>query len=487
MEYKPLQFLENTYPNPNNYVSTGVEKTTLNGIYPEKNKIDFNLPSITELKYVEGTEFNFVLAIFKDYKDTKPVYYTSEQYYYTLQNSILEGNPYFSQASFNPQNIVSYVIEPPLKVYTPLHKEEIKPRVNMRQNIFINTGSFVEYDNLVTYIDWMVSQVSPLDDDNFGVLKAETIAGWDVLNGNYATGEISTGVSASFGIGAESVLITEVEGNDLKFQQQKLDRLKKEIENLQKVINTKNGFVYNTSFAFYSTAFVIVNEKMYSTSPTLKRNKSDKTQELVQTLTTELNNLQKEISNTESSIADINKSLTDSAKAAADKAKALLGQATNLLGKIPKIPKLPAIPQIPKLPSLSDIGAGLLAALPVLPALPKLPKIKLPSFKFPKLPKLKKKEPKQPKKFKNKAKAGLAGLQDAANSAQGAVAGAQSKAMNTMGNINKGMITNVTNVNGGTMTTKTITSATLGKGETEASVLADIAKSMEEIAAYKKF
>ena len=103
-------------------------------------------------------------------------------------------------------------------MYSPLHKEEIKPRVNVRQNIFINTGSFVDYDNLVTYIDWMVSQVSPLDDDNFGVLKAETIAGWDVLNGNYATGEISTGVSASFGIGAESVLITEVEGNDLKFQ-----------------------------------------------------------------------------------------------------------------------------------------------------------------------------------------------------------------------------------------------------------------------------
>ena len=424
MEYKPLQFLENTYPNPNNYVSTGVEKTTLNGIYPDKNKIDFNLPSISELKYVEGTEFNFVLAIFKDYKDTKPVYYTSEQYYYTLQNSILEGNPYFSQASFNPQNIVSYVIESPLKVYAPLHKEEIKPRVNVRQNIFINTGSFVEYDNLVTYIDWMVSQVSPLDDDNSGVLKAETIAGWDVLNGNYATGEISMGVSASYGIGAEFVLVTETEEYDLKFQQQKLDRLKKEIENLQKVINTKNGFVYNTSFAFYSTAFVIVNEKMYSTSPTLKRNKSDKTQELVQTLTTELNNLQKEISNTESSIADINKSLTDSAKAAADKAKALLGQATNLLGKIPKIPKLPAIPQIPQLPSLAAIGAGLIAALPALPALPKLPKIKLPSFKFPKLPKLKKKEPKQPKKFKNKAKAALAGLQGAA----GAVAGAATAA-----------------------------------------------------------
>ena len=425
MEYKPLQFLENTYPNPNNYVSNGVEKTTLNGIYPEKNKIDFNLPSISELKYVEGTEFKFILAIFKDYKDTKPVYYTSETYYNTLQNSILEGNPYFSQASFNPQNIISYVLETPLKVYSPLYQEEIKPRVNVRQNIFINSGSIVDYDNLVTYIDWMVSSVSPLDDENFGVLKPETIAGWDILNGNYADGTISTGVSASYGIGAEFVLVTGEEEEDLKFQQQQLDRLKKEIPNLQKAISTKNGFVYNTSFGLYGTTYVIVNEKKYSTSPTLRKNKSDKTQELVQTLTTELNNLQKQISDIESNIVNINKSLSDSAKAAADKQKALLGQAANLLGKIPKIPKLPAIPQIPQLPTLAAIGAGLIAALPALPALPKLPKLpKLPSLKFPKLPKLKKKVPKQPKKFKNKAKAGLAALQAAAAAAAAAGAAA---------------------------------------------------------------
>jgi hypothetical protein len=433
MEYKPLQFLENTYPNPNNYVSTGVEKTTLNGIYPEKNKIEFNLPSISELKYVEGTEFNFVLAIFKDYKDTKPVYYTSEQYYYTLQNSILEGNPYFSQASFSPQNIVSYVIESPLKVYAPLHKEEIKPRVNVRQNIFINTGSFVDYDNLVTYIDWMVSPVSPLDDDNFGVLKAETIAGWDVLNGNYATGEISMGVSASYGIGASTVFITTNDQPDteLKFQQEKLAKLEKEIINLQKAISSKNGFIYARFLGLWTRAYVIVNEKRYETGTIAYLNKSDKTNQLVQQLTKDLNILQKQFSDTESTIATINKTLSDSAKAAADKAKDLLGQATNLMAKIPKIPKLPAIPQIPKLPSLSDIGAGLLAALPVLPALPKLPKIKLPSFKFPKLPKLKKKEPKQPKKFKNKAKAGLAALQAgaaAAAAAAAAVAGAAAAA-----------------------------------------------------------
>lgn len=435
MEYTPLQFLENTYPNPNNYVPSGVEKTTLNGLYPEKNKIEFNLPSVSELKYVEGTEFQFILAIFKDYKDTSPIYYTSEQYYYTLQNSILEGNPYFSQASFSPQNIISYVLETPLKVYSPLHKEEIKPRVNIRQNIFINTGSFVEYDNLVTYIDWMVSPVSPLDDDNFGVLKAETIAGWDVLNGNYATGEISMGVSASYGIGASMVITTtddqSADNAQLKFQQEKLAKLEKEIINLQKAISSKNGFIYARVIGLYTKAYVIVNEKRYETGEVAKVNKSDKTQELVQKLTTDLNNLQKQFSDTESTISTINKSLSDSAKAAADKAKDLLGQATNLMAKIPKIPKLPPIPQIPQLPTLAAIGAGLLAALPALPALPKLPKIKLPSFKFPKLPKLKKKEPKQPKKFKNKAKAALAGLQAgaaAAAAAAAAVAGAAAAA-----------------------------------------------------------
>ena len=431
MEYKPLQFLENTYPNPNNYVSTGVEKTTLNGIYPEKNKIEFNLPSISELKYVEGTEFKFVLAIFNDYKDTKPVYYTSELYYNTLQNSILEGNPYFSQASFSPQNIISYVIESPLKVYSPLHKEEIKPRVNVRQNIFINTGSFVDYDNLVTYIDWMVSPVSPLDDDNSGVLKAETIAGWDVLNGNYATGEISMGVSASYGIGASTVFITTDDQPDteLKFQQEKLAKLEKEIINLQKAISSKNGFIYARFLGLWTRAYVIVNEKRYETGKVAYLNKSDKTNELVQKLTTDLNSLQRQFSDTESTIATINKSLGDSAKAAADKAKALLGQVTNLSSKIPKIPKLPAIPQIPQLPTLAAIGAGLLAALPALPALPKLPKLpKLPSLKFPKLPKLKKKEPKQPKKFKNKAKAALAAAQAAAAAAAAGVAAATAAA-----------------------------------------------------------
>jgi hypothetical protein len=433
MDYKPLQFLENTYPNPNNYVSNGVEKTTLNGIYPEKNKIEFNLPSISELKYVEGTEFKFILAIFNDYKDTKPVYYTSELYYNTLQNSILEGNPYFSQASFNPQNIVSYVLETPLKVYSPLHQEEIKPRVNVRQNIFINSGSIVDYDNLVTYIDWMVSPVSPLDDDNFGVLKAETIAGWDVLNGNYADGTTTTGVSASFGIGASTVFITTDDQTgtnaELKFQQEKLAKLEQQILNLQKAISSKNGFIYNRFLGLWTLAYVIVNEKRYETGGGAYLNKSDKTNQLVQKLTTDLNSLQKQFSDTESTIANINKSLSDSAKAAADKAKAFAGQVTNLSSKIPKIPKLPAIPQIPQLPTLAAIGAGLLAALPALPALPKLPKLpKLPSLKFPKLPKLKKKEPKQPKKFKNKAKAALAAAQAAAAAAAAGVAAATAAA-----------------------------------------------------------
>ena len=85
MEYTPLQFLENTYPSPNNYVPSGVEKTTLNGIYPEKNKIDFNLPSISELKYVEGTEFNLN-------EEEHIITYANENYFYYISCIILFNN-----------------------------------------------------------------------------------------------------------------------------------------------------------------------------------------------------------------------------------------------------------------------------------------------------------------------------------------------------------------------------------------------------------
>jgi hypothetical protein len=355
-----------------------------------------------------------------------------------------------------------------------------------------------------------------LDEPNYGVLKPETIAGWDQLVGNYADGQLGEGISGSFGIGAEFVELTNTDlktaENDLAKQKAELEKITKDIAAIEEVIRTKNGFVYGKAAA---PTTVTINGNVYSYSSKLYTyvlgNNNTKGGFLINLLRDTINSLNARKKGLENAITQSISSVNNAKSAS--KPPIDLNALKNLLPpKIPKIPKLPDIPKIPKLPSLDSLGGMIIAALPALPALPKLSLPKFPSFKFPKLPKFKKKEPNEPKKYKIKKKKGLAGLQDAASSAQGAVAGAQSAAagavssakgavagaqsaaagvvanaqsvaMNTVGNINAGMITNVTNVGGGTLTTTTITSAILGKGETEASILADIAKSAAEVAA----
>ena len=131
MEYKRLTNLQNTYPQTGNYISdqfsslsrvSGLlqyesngaqEKAKINlfGKYADKNVLPFTTKTLKNLNWVEGTNFRFILAIFKDYNDTSPVYYTSQNYYNDLNSSLIEANPYFLQASFDSANIVSFVYE----------------------------------------------------------------------------------------------------------------------------------------------------------------------------------------------------------------------------------------------------------------------------------------------------------------------------------------------------------------------------------------
>ena len=131
MEYKRLNNLQNTYPQTGNYISDqflsltkvngllqyesngAQEKAKINlfGRYADKNVLPFTTKTLKNLNYVEGTNFRFILAIFKDYNDTSPVYYTSQTYYNDLNSALIEGNPYFLQASFDSANIISFVYE----------------------------------------------------------------------------------------------------------------------------------------------------------------------------------------------------------------------------------------------------------------------------------------------------------------------------------------------------------------------------------------
>jgi hypothetical protein len=259
MEYSKLSNLENTYPQTANYVVSPADASLVSfyGLYADKNKLDFKLPSLKELKFVANTNFRFILAIFKDYTDKTPVYYTSEKYLNDLQAAEVEGNVYFLQSSFANTNIVSYVYEDIIKMVDSMKPLEQKSRVDFRINIFSGVSGSVDYDNLVTYIDWLVDKQSPLDDINFGVLHPETISGWNVFDGNFATGEIKTTISASYGIGSQFVSIfdsTQLDlESDLKLQREKLERIQKQIDAFNLEIKTKSNYKYPDLINPYTT------------------------------------------------------------------------------------------------------------------------------------------------------------------------------------------------------------------------------------------
>lgn len=451
MEYTRISNLENAYPQPGNYILNKADKSISNlyGVYADKNKLDFKLPSLVDIKSVEGTNFRFILAIFKDYQDTKPAYYTSDKYLNDLIAAAAEGNPYFLQASFANTNIVSYVYEDIIKMVDSMKPLEQKSRVDFRINIFSGVSGSVDYDNLVTYIDWLVDKQSPLDDVNFGVLEPTKISGWNVFDGNFSTGEIKTTISASYGIGSQFVSIfdsTKLDfESDLKLQREKLERIQRQIDVINLEIKTKSNYKYPDLINAYTTigGSRYNARKDVNTFRRIRGNSGDireRQQYVTERLTEELNILNTQKISAEQAVGEAQNKFNAAKKAAEDtinkaksEAERLKNLAGDLMNKIPKIPKLPAIPKIPKLPTLAALGAMALALVPPLPALPKLPSLpKKPSFKLPPLKLFKPKKPKEPKKIKKNKGKGIKGalgdLQNAVNSAQGAVVGAAAAA-----------------------------------------------------------
>jgi uncharacterized protein YjbJ (UPF0337 family) len=326
---------------------------------------------------------------------------------------------------------------------------EQKSRIDFRINIFAGVSGSVDYDNLVTYIDWLVDKQSPLDDINFGVLEPTTIAGWNALDGNFATGEVKTTISASYGIGSQFVSILDSTTldyeSDLKFEREKLEKIQKQIDAFNLEIKTKSNYKLPDLINAYTTVEGVkyVARTDVNTLRRIRGNSNDvreRQKYVTDRLIEEINILNSLKITSEQAVGAAQNKLNTAKKAAEDavnKAKEeidkLKGIGADLMNKIPKIPKLPPIPKIPKLPTLAALGAAALALVPPLPALPKLPSLpKKPSFKLPPLKLFKPKKPKEPKKIKKNKGKGLKGalgdLQNAVNSAQGAVAGAAAAA-----------------------------------------------------------
>lgn len=484
MEYKRLTDLQNTYPQTDKYISdqfltlsraSGLlqyesnqaqEKAQISlfGKYADKNVLRFTTKTLKNLIPVEGTNFRFILAIFKDYNDTNPVYFTSQTYYNDLNAALIDGNPYFLQASFDSANIVSFVYEDVVNIVKNAIPLEQKSRVDFRTNIFVASNGNINLYNLVKYIDWLVDKPSPLDDVNSGVLHPETIAGWNVFDGNWATGEVLTTVSASYGIGKEFVIIEDETAEnaakeELAKQQKEQRRIESTIRLLEDEMKNQKNYYYPLAAGAYArvdtqirtifgtdtgktrkgvTKEEIEDEfkfsKKYQTDLGPLKSRQTRKAAITELILKDVNIFKKDLDTKKQEVAKIVANINEiknTIKDAKAKAEEALNSLSGKIPNIPKIPKLPEIPKIPKLPKTSDLLA--LLPLPALPALPKLPS--LPKFgkpKLPKVPKIKLKKPKEPKKVKkNKGKGlkgALAGLQDAAGKVQGSIAAATAAA-----------------------------------------------------------
>ncbi len=483
MEYKRITDLQNTYPQTGNYISDQFLKLSqasgllqyesndaqekaqisLFGKYADKNVLRFTTKTLKNLIPVEGTNFRFILAIFKDYSDTNPVYFASQTYYNDLNAALVEANPYFLQASFDSANVVSFVYEDVVNIVKNAIPIEQKSRVDFRTNIFVASNGNINLYNLVKYIDWLVDKPSPLDDVNGGVLHPETIAGWNVFDGNWATGEVLTTVSASYGIGKEFVIIEDKTAEnaamaELAKQQKEQRRIESTIKLLEDEIKNQKNYFYPLAAGAYAmvntqikTLFGITAKnkksltkeeiedefkfsKKYQTNLGPTKGRQTRKAAITELILKDLNIFKKDLDTKKQEVAKIVANINEiknTIKDAKAKAEEALNSLNGKIPSIPKIPKLPDIPKIPKLPKTSDLLA--LLPLPVLPALPKLPS--LPKFgkpKLPKVPKIKLKKPKEPKKVKkNKGKGlkgALAGLQDAAGKVQGSIAAATAAA-----------------------------------------------------------
>jgi len=181
MEYYRLYDLRNQYPSISNYGTTLPGIINLKGSYPETNTLAINVKSLEGIKFVKDTKFRFILKIKEKQTDTIGILYTSERYYKNLESSLKESNPYFINSSLNDVYVVEIFTESVISLFTSFLNSENKAGVSINRNNFINNNKSIDYELLVKYIDWVVSQVSLSDIDTNGVIPAEKLIDFSIF------------------------------------------------------------------------------------------------------------------------------------------------------------------------------------------------------------------------------------------------------------------------------------------------------------------
>jgi len=173
----------------------GVDDIVLEGDYSQ-NKIEtpkFNL----NIKTLEDVTFRFILSVKKTIEDSNPQLYTSSAFYNDLIKSYQENNPYMIMNAIKSEAIVAITYSDYLKQIEGYRSIELnvgKVGVVVQRNLFVDSNynlingavppaleanPSTNIDDLVRYIDWIVSKPSAVYDER--LLDPTEIGSWNFV------------------------------------------------------------------------------------------------------------------------------------------------------------------------------------------------------------------------------------------------------------------------------------------------------------------
>ena len=173
MQYVSLSKIPNRYPTVSNYKKFKEGVVELNGLYPERNKINFQLPKYEDITPIDNTSFRFVISVLADEKDTSPKFFTSKTFYNDIKLAYKVNNPFFPiQALIGNGSILTINLKQYFEIFQRMEKEEKDAPVDVVKNIFItNTAEtdasiqvlFAEIEAINPDIDKFNTEISELE------------------------------------------------------------------------------------------------------------------------------------------------------------------------------------------------------------------------------------------------------------------------------------------------------------------------------------
>ena len=172
MQYVSLSKVPNRYPTLNSYTKFKEDVVILNGLYPERNKINFQLPKYEDITPIDGTTFRFVISVLADENDENPKYFTSKTFYNDIKLAYRVGNPFFPiQALIGGGSVLTINLKQYFEIFEKFEKDEKDAPVDVVKNIFISDVSETNdnIDNFKVELAEINKQIDTFNEDIAGL------------------------------------------------------------------------------------------------------------------------------------------------------------------------------------------------------------------------------------------------------------------------------------------------------------------------------